>query len=166
MLIGDFQAYPIYKVSIKWTQLDVDHNHRIDNCSTCSLMFKQELSKPEIEGLINKYETSVIKKYPKLDVEFNSKSMVLFEYETWVLHWFCHSTLNHYLTDQDILKSFSEYIDRYKRLNKYDPKYRSLMGADEIWRWRAIDPTDHSKESPPPCRCKTCTDQGVVRIFH
>jgi hypothetical protein len=166
MFIGKFQAYPIYKMSFKWTQLDPKTNQRVDNYSSFERMFKQELTEVEIDELIVKYKSDYSEKYSELDIEFNSGTITFFEYETWTCGWFCHSSFNYHLSNEDILESFSEYVSRYEGLHETDPKYRCLMGADDRWRWTARDPVDHTKESPPPCRCNTCIEQGVVRIFH
>lgn len=116
MFIGKFQAYPIYKIEFKWTQLNPEKTQRINEVTSFKRMFKQELSEDEISKELIIYKESQLNKYPNSDVEFNYESIKFFEYETWVCEWFSHSSLNYHLSNEDILKSFSEYVNRYENL--------------------------------------------------
>ncbi len=40
------------------------------------------------------------------------------------------------------------------------------MGAEDRWRWKGREPNGGDDESDPPCRCKFCKKQGIIRIGH
>lgn len=84
-------------------------------------MFKQELSEDEISKELIRYKELYSNTYPDSDVEFNYESIKFFEYETWVCGWFSHSSLNYHLSNEDILESFSEYVNRYEDYMKMIP---------------------------------------------
>jgi len=87
--------------------------------------------------------------------------------ETWCCGWFQHYTYNTHLSDEELLESFREYVERQRPYicgsdEPYDcylervPKDRRvcLMGAEDHWRWKE------------PCRCEHCRERGVVMIDH
>jgi len=96
--------------------------------------------------------------------KFLGYSVTVAEIETWCQTWFQHVSLNTHLSDDELLESFHQFVDR-KRPADFNlqvlqgPKqegveYYCLMGAEDRWRWKG------------PCRCKHCVEQGIARIDH
>jgi hypothetical protein len=167
---------------------------RIWNSTSWSEMYKEEKTQEELDQLIKewweKYQNSpgwrdsspLSEKHPELQflkVEYK-------EHESWVLDWFQHHTFDVGQTDEEALQSFANYVDRVQKMNqeldrkfgendmieKYKHGYKTLMGAEDRWRWHGADENgnpnnDQGKEdSPPPCRCKYCKELGLLRIGH
>jgi hypothetical protein len=101
------------------------------------------------------------------------------EYETWVQEWFAHRTFDKGQTDDEILTSFEKFVTRKEHVNETESEWVEfetstkegatgymqdkycLMGAEDRWRWKA-----DKDGTNPPCRCKHCKEQGIVRIGH
>ena len=178
--IDDEQAYPIYNVTVRWTQ-DIKSEYdpsdwqvkdlpkgRMYNSTGFRRIYKEEQNiktlKQEIENeWIPKYFNTKVEKHrlpivnPK-DVEIDVKFV---RYETWCLEWFCHKTFDNGRSDEEHLASFERFVRRMQQLGE---KEYCLMGAEDRWRWSGI--TDNGKKTPPPCRCAGCKKAGVVRINH
>lgn len=82
--------------------------------------------------------------------------------DTWCSGWFSHWTFDTGQSDQEVLDSFKEYVERIRYSNLTEREISSLlMGAEDRWRWRGQD-----TQTDPPCRCLACKKHGVVRIDH
>lgn len=91
-------------------------------------------------------------------------SVTMVEIETWYQIWFQHASLNAHLSDNELLESFRQFVNRKRDADfnlrvlrgprQEGVEYYCLMGAEDHWRWKG------------PCRCEHCQEQGVVRIDH
>lgn len=159
--------YPIYFFSASWTQDEKIPGERTKNMTSSHGMFRQEIDDPLEEAF---------KWWDKMDKTkfINIDDLTIdgqFErYDTWCLTWFSHFTFDIGQSDAEVLHSFQEYVDEKLDLNRKNGKLVNgywqepfcLMGAEDRWRWCGAEP-DGSK---PPCRCKFCKEQGVIRIGH
>ena len=168
------EVYPIYKFNAVWVQdcdpkkyEELPENWKIDlpinrfrNSTSGSKMFKEEPSQEELDKFIkdwwDKYSKS--DKLKDLNVELETLNIEYKEHESWIIEWFGHKTFDVGLTDDEVLSSFERFVRRKEELG--EDKY-CLMGANDRWRWKG-----ETEEHSPPCRCKHCKDQGVVRISH
>jgi hypothetical protein len=94
-----------------------------------------------------------------------------FEYlgdDEWCLTWFAHYTFDTGQTDEEILKSFNRFVNKY--MNEIKKTQSSLMGAEDRWRWAGLKYPDGKNAAAiqvdPPCRCEFCKEAGVIRIQH
>lgn len=88
-------------------------------------------------------------------------------WSVWWLTWFQHETFDVGFDDAEVLESFQRHCDREVRKAQYVGKEPCLMGAEDRWRWVGAEPDgDSGDRSTPPCRCKYCKEQGMVRIGH
>lgn len=87
------------------------------------------------------------------------------ERDTWCSGWFSHWTFDTGLSDTEVLSSFQDYVDRIQFSDRSESEIGGLlMGAQDYWRLCAHGPD--GEQTPPPCRCKHCKAQGIVRIDH
>ncbi len=196
-LLPGEQAYPIFHVSAKWSQ-DVTEKDgdmgdrpawqteglpegRLWNGSNWYKMLKDRLTGPgNIAELTREVKEEWWPGYQadekNRDLNFaDLKVTVEFvRWEVWVLTWFQHWTWDVGLTDQDVLESFSRFVDRTEQLNQDEGKMVDgywqepycLMGAEDRCRWHGTKTGDQDERTDPPCRCSHCKEQGVVRIGH
>ena len=176
--IEGVQSYPIYKFTASWHE-DGDAPYpnwkiglpdgKIWNGTGWSKMYKTvpHQKEPELhilnwwekyknEKLVNKNPST-----PLLHVE-------LYEYETWCLDWFQHHTFDTGQTDEEALASFERFVQRKERIirEKGETAY-CLMGAEDRYRWTGSgDDGKLDTNTKPPCRCKYCKEQGMIRIRH
>jgi hypothetical protein len=186
--IEDEVSFPIFSVSAKWLQDETDPETRVkypnwyvdvpegkkSNGTGYDVMKNGPVTLDQIIHETNQWwlKYSQEKQFPnvqdlKLDVRYK-------KHEVWYCTWFCHTTFDLGQTDEQILKSFENYIDRTELLNEklreeQNIVYRDqtpkggecLMGAEDRWRWRG-----ENDNSNPPCRCAGCKKWGVIRINH
>jgi len=179
MEIEGEKAYPIYRISARWIQDgERDHNFewqyeglpegRIRNSTSFYKMWKIRRSRKQLDEFVKKWFNGFLKhkkdiKNPELielKIEFK-------EYETWLLTWFQHQTFDTGQTDQEALWSFERFVMRKEKLiyEKGEEAY-CLMGAEDRWRWHGTVDGDPKNSTDPPCRCKHCKKQGLIRIAH
>ena len=99
---------------------------------------------------------------PKITIKFLWK-------ETWCIDWFSHWTFDEGQSDSEVMLSFASFVDRmesYNRSRNKEEKEYCLMGAEDSWRWHGTKEGDSNERTEPPCRCKYCKEQGVIRIGH
>ncbi len=161
------RSYPIYSFWISFT--DSDHNlsnHR---------MFAEHLSADELDKELQEFiDRGLDQGCIGAEGEYTIRSLNLgiigkgWKYQrgdTWCCQWFNHYTFNTHLTDEELLQSFSEYVNRHKGgLRRHEDAghyrirtgndYVCLMGAQDHWRWKGI------------CRCEHCQARGIVMIDH
>ena len=193
MEIEGEKAYPIYSFVVKWTEdrseatkdfVSPKHPNgyemppdKIRNSMHHTMMFKEELSPKELELFFTeKILPQIIEKHKALNICDISHKIRLVEYEVWVCEWFSHMTFDIGLSDTEVLASFERFVDRTLDKNrklqiKTGDEFagKSLMGADDRWRWYANNPDGSRNETqdiPPPCRCVHCKNHGVIRINH
>jgi hypothetical protein len=168
---NEYPVYPIYKIRYQWPQ-EGEHCPDGTNGTSATVMLR-EPSSTEIARVAMEQASRLAEEhnvaYDEVGVE------VEFErWEEWCCHWFNHHTWDRGLSDADVLASFERYVWRIERLNQQNPRFTEdgfqfdevcLMGAEDRWRWRAAD-DDNGDQVDPPCRCKHCKEQGVVRINH
>ncbi len=149
--------FAIYKIIVKWIERTVDGPKNQDNVLT--FMFKNEQT-PEalLEIATESFDKYIVANSDK-NVSIPTFEFSPVYFDTWVLQWFNHYTLDVGQTDADVLKSFEEFVRRHERANAINGGV--LMGANDRWRWRGADHGD-----PAPCRCQGCKDSGVIRINH
>jgi len=151
------------------------------NGTSMDKMYKEETTIEEVEKEMAKWweyykEKNKEKMKNPTDIDIKIEFM---GYETWVIEWFAHKTFDVGQTDDEILTSFEKFVTRKEYVNETESKWVDfetpieggatgymrekycLMGAEDRWRWKADE-----DGSPPPCRCKHCKEQGIVRIGH
>ena len=180
VIIEGEKAYPIYSFKLKWYEDGNDEGNKnlskdlpagkIWNATNFKKMFKKEQSDEKLiffiiewwNGLVVKEKLS--KKNPSIPVI----KIKLIDREVWCKEWFQHYTFDIGQTNQEVLNSFQKYVDRQiKALRIQKKDISSLMGAEERWRWHGNEPEgDSTTRSEPPCRCKSCEEQGILRIAH
>lgn len=193
-LLPDEKTFPIYVFTAKWAENGVqDPNYpkwfeglpegRIWNSTSDRLMVKEEIGLEELTKKIGewwlKIQESRVKKdvdKEKLkfkpnelkDIELKELVFKLKEHEVWNLTWFQHETFDLGQDDLTVLDSFERFVQRKEELAFNDPDGSyPLMGAEDRWRWHGAEPNgDRNDNSPAPCRCKFCKEQGKIRIAH
>lgn len=174
------QAYPIYQFSAKWhyPNPEIQHGNWIEglpegrawNFANFQKMYKEEPKEGDLNFfIINWWQKYVVDKgLNNKDCSTPILTVTFVENETWCIEWFQHYTFDTGQTNEEALLSFSKFVDRKQLLiyQKGESAY-CLMGAEERWRWRGAAPGGaRNDESNPPCRCKHCKEQGVLRIGH
>jgi hypothetical protein len=177
-------CYPIYDFYATWIEdkkgevyaswsIALPEN-KFWNSTSFRKMYKTEPCNQEL----NKYLIDWWDKYRNNDKMKDKNISVpilkveLFEWETWCLTWFQHETFDVGQSDREALDSFRRFVDRKIILNKKSrfengKDIYCLMGAEDRWRWCGAEPNgDSNSKSEPPCRCKFCKEQGVIRIGH
>lgn len=186
------KTYPIYTFSAHWSQdgkQDMNYpkwheglpEGRIWNGTSFSKMYKEEKTQEELDIIVKEWWEKLIEKKDNIiNPELDYLKSEFKGYETWYLSWFQHETFDDGQTDEEVLQSFADYVDRVQRKNhdidmefgddyseKYKHGYKALMGAEDTWRWHGAEPDGKPEDySPAPCRCKFCKEQGVIRIAH
>jgi len=187
------EKYPIYFFSAKWSQDGVQDpkysnwfkdlpKGRIWNSTGFSKMYKKEKTEKELNGFLNKWWKKFVENkkatHPIINPEILYLKHELKEYNNWNLTWFQHETFDEGQTDEEVLRSFEDYVDsvecknhdiemRHPEEEWFKHGHKCLMGAEDRWRWCGAEPNgDGDDRSPPPCRCKYCKEQGVIRIGH
>jgi hypothetical protein len=175
------KKYPIYRFSARWSQEgewneNYPNHHkglkygRIWNGSSFTKIYKEEKSQDELDAIAREwYKNMVIAKkdtnHPIINPRLKFITAKYVEHNTWCLTWFSHETFDEGQTDAEVLASFEEYVREVENNNRHkewdDDGYITLMGAEDRWRWCADGP-----ETKPPCRCKHCKEQGMIRIGH
>ena len=168
---NEYPVYPIYTIRYRWPQEGKNCPNGTNGTSATVML--REPSPTEIAGkameraILLAEENNVACDEVDVVVEFD-------RWEEWCCHWFNHYTWDTGLSDADVLLSFDRYVWRIERLNMHNPHYTEsgykydevcLMGAEDRWRWRGAN-DDNDDQTDPPCRCKHCKEQGVVRINH
>ena len=177
------KMYPIYEIRGDWHSLGRTEDMgegwyyglpdgRIWNGCSATRMFREELTPEKIREV----ETECCKDWLKSQIEKGKDpqdmvvTMKLARHEHWCLTWFQHWTWRDGRSDKEILDSFQEYVFRIEDLNRERPQNEQicLMGAEDRWRWKGSKTGGNGPEddTDPPCNCKHCKEQGVVRIGH
>ena len=187
--------FPIYRIVARWTQDAKPGAPMLKNKSdTAGLLpgrvrnmtsfYRMERSrndfqiKQKVQKWWQEYRLDGITrpKLTRLSVDF-------LYYESWCVSWFSHWTFDTGQDDPEALASFHRYVDRVKLYNETHGEwitYRHegvdtrrwseaicLMGAEDSWRWKAAsEDNPDNPDATPPCRCKHCKKQGVLRIGH
>lgn len=160
---------------------------RIWNSTGTFKMFREVPTRYSLQLSIRDVWAALVKKAEEEGKHTNPIPSLLsyrFErWETWCGSWFSHWTLDAGQDDAAALRSFGNFVRRMERLNHeegYLRKYTTddgeehsywadaycLMGAEDRWRWHGTEDGDTEKRTDPPCRCKHCKAQGVIRIGH
>lgn len=188
------KEFPIYSFSARWSQdgkQDPEYpkwyeglpEGRIWNSTSFSKMFKEEQTQEFLDNYIKEWWDKYVKnknegKFPIINPELQYLKAEFKEWEVWVLTWFQHETFDIGQTNEEVLKSFSNYVYRVKSKNEkiernfpesewYQNGYKTLMGAEDHWRWHGSEPDGKPNDhSPAPCRCRFCKEQGIIRIGH
>lgn len=158
------KKYPIYKFYAKWNQDNYENNG-----TGIRKMYREEPSIEQLENDLSTYKQTITnsqieKGHPVTEwLEIGYK---YFEHESWVLQWFNHMTYNQFDTDEEVERSFWNFIDRKMIQNRenghgeteqfnYENKnpFYCFMGAEDRWRWKI-------------CRCEHCQAQKKITIDH
>jgi hypothetical protein len=187
ILIDGEKAYPIYSINARWSQEGDQSTYspawyeglpegRIWNGTGFKKMFKEEQTEESLNKFLNdwweKYIKDEIDSMQIVNLVLEKLEITFYENETWFLTWFSHETFDNGQTDEEALQSFKKYVTRKEELNYKSQQEKGedvccLMGAEDRWRWRGADANgEYSEDSPAPCRCKFCKEQGVLRIAH
>ena len=161
------KKFPIYRFSARWNQDDYENNG-----SGFSTMYKEEPTTEQLENDLNAYKQSITNKQNEEGhhvTEWLEATYKYVEHEAWSPLWFGHMTYNQFETNEEVERSFLEFIDRKMTQNKknghyetemnYDVPYNPdkpfycFMGAEDKWRWEI-------------CRCEHCQARGKITIDH
>lgn len=187
-LLPGEKAYPLFGIRTRWTQdrTEQDTNPspwqtkgapdgRLWNSICSNIQMPKHYDE---RAVANEHLTiwwpkfKATEKYRDLHVADLRFSITFRRWEVWCITWFQHWTWDVGLTDQQVLESFSRYVLRTEILNeramwdgaKQEPY--CLMGAEDRYRWHGTKTGEPDEQTDPPCRCKHCKKQGVVRIGH
>lgn len=159
--INGFKVFPIYKIKI-----DFMSNEEFESYAH-SILAKEDLTTEGIQRYVDDLWSQLVEKDSKSENPKNIKlvasSSILEGYDSWKLTWFSHMTYDLGQSDEEVLRSFEDFVSR----NEYhgpdmDLKAsRCLMGAEDRWRWRG-----EKDDSPAPCRCEGCKNHELIRINH
>jgi len=177
------QAYPIYAFAAKFIE-DGKHDPkyiwmheglpegRIWNTIQEYRMFRQELTSSKLYREAEQWWTNYQKTRADKHCSDWIVTVLFVRYETWCGSWFQHWTFDTGQSDEQTLASFGRFVCRMTPLcNRHrelpiDQQY-CLMGAEDRWRWHgASEDGGTSITTDPPCRCRYCKKQGVIRIAH
>lgn len=184
--IDGYPAWPIARISVKFPidliqdlkhvrrspESDLPHNRRWTLHSLSTMQRHVGFSHGEAyAAAIDLFEHArSSEQYEGLHPGGDPIIKIRFEgYETWMLSWFQHETIDVGLSDREILDSFERYVWRKRTQKAHAGRDESegLMGAEDRWRWcGAGDDGAPDTRTSPPCRCRHCRSQGVVRIGH
>jgi len=161
---------------------------RIWNGTGCCRMFKEPQSRQQLMVCLNALWTANAVEKAAEKGKWGNPAPCLLSYrferwETWCGGWFSHHTFDTGQTDSEALASFKRFVWRMERLNDEETTYETftgsdgkehtiphapycLMGAEDRWRWCGSEDGSPDKRTDPPCRCKFCKEQGVIRIGH
>ena len=156
------KKFPIYKFKADW---DLEDGTR--DGTSWWFMFKQDPTEDELNEVLEKHRLARVLKQENLNKSISNyiSSYEFVEYESWCLHWFNHYTYNLFETDEEVEKSFYNFIDRKYYQNKVNDHYKTerkegnnnpfycFMGAEDHWRWKI-------------CRCEHCQKLGKITIDH
>jgi hypothetical protein len=146
------------------------------NGVTIERMYRESTTLEQAEDDARLWWPKYLAKNPKPDICDLTLSATYKQSEVWVISWFSHWTFDVGLSDRDVLESFERFVRRMENRIRRET-YRDgdgiehspycLMGAEDRYRWRgrAADGSP-DPDSPPPCRCVQCKEQGVLRIDH
>jgi len=185
--IPEERRYWIYSMRVDFEHLHHDGSHEHcrrapDGWCINGFSFKRLASKHEIKAplsILREWCRRAIgksAKYRKVR-KVVMKAELIMRAEWW-LSWFQHETFDVGQTNEDALSSFRHYVwwaegqgKRYVRGEDgnllYDLPVVQLMGAEDDWRWCGSEPDgENDARSDPPCRCKHCKRQGLIRIGH
>lgn len=184
------KKFPIYSFSARWSEDGIqDPNRpkwyeglpegRVWNSTGFSKMFREEQTQEQLDTFINDWWGKYIEsqsveniqkhRHPIINPQLAELKHSYKHHETWVLTWFSHETFDLGQTDGEALQSFENYVRRIEELNLGKEIFDQicLMGAEDRWRWHGSDPDGKpNQDVPPPCRCKYCKEQGLIRIGH
>ncbi len=179
------KTYPIYQVSVRWSQDITNKDRDLPDWMTEGLPKGKMLNSiswyemPQrdvsfdaliLEAKMDWWPTFKIKCAEKIKNTSDLKITVKFQrYETWCPNWFSHWTWDTGLEDNEILKSFQDYVYRTQDLNRKEGKMKNgyfqepycLMGAEDYYRWKSQE-----EGGQPPCRCSACKKRGIISIDH
>ncbi len=177
--------YPIYSFAVRWAEdgeQNPEYKHRreglpdgrIWNGMQSYHMFRKPLSEKELNEKAREWWTkgrdaegrnerpSIASKNPGDCVV----TALFVRNETWCGSWFGHWTFDNGQTDEEVLASFTAFVDRMMLLQDQDRNAYCLMGAEDRYRWCGTKTGEPDERTDPPCRCKHCKEQGVIRIGH
>ncbi len=156
------KKFPIYKYWATWKQDDLDYN----NGFSSSIMFKEYKTEDELNKLLQEIiQKNAYEKYTDKNPVLIDSGIEFKEEESWCLRWFNHYTYNLFKTDEEVKKSFNEFIERKIKQNWENGHYQTerkegnsnpfycFMGAEDRWRWNI-------------CRCEHCQEVGKITIDH
>ncbi len=171
-------SYPIYRISMKWIQpREPDKEYTkwqiadapsgmVYNSTSFDKAFKEKPNNSEIDKVARS-------NWERTKEKYNAESPVIIihflENETWWLTWFQHVTFDIGQSDEEVLASFRRYVRRkmIEGEREHSDSSYLLMGADDEYRWHGAEPDGKPENrSKPPCRCKFCKEQGLIRIAH
>lgn len=185
--------YPQYSVEVRWEEDGEPMSEawagsepgRCKNSTSRSLMFKEDPGEAEVmrETTEEWWPQFLVAEQrgdkPKIGERNPGPPEVMVTRlpdESWMVSWFEHWTFDVGQTDREALDSFERFVRRYERyqdhpshyIKELGDGYRSLMGAEDRWRWNggATGMFGPEERKPPPCRCEHCKAQGVIRIGH
>lgn len=170
--MNEEKKYYIYSINARWLELrKSDHDYviwQIENAPENKFWdytqfykaFKEKPKENELYKIVREWWIKYQAKHPTY--EFPIIIISFYEYESWWIEWFQHATFDIGQTNKEALDSFESFVRR--QLNKDKP---CLMGAEDRWRWCGFEPDGKPENrSKPPCRCKYCKEQGLIRIGH
>jgi hypothetical protein len=203
--MDEYKKYPIYKFTV-WVK-DSIPGSEVEQSIQSGRMFKEEQTRETLDNMKLEFIKSILSreewtistkpnKYEKMTAKqaglYSTKSEVTYEpaYESWMLTWFSHETIDNGEDDTYFYNSFMDFCQRMKRRNQEEGEMKTfpsgnrywdepvcLMGAEDVWRWGSWKYDEGFDEKNPdtgkihrsekvPCRCIYCKKRGVVQINH
>jgi len=132
-------AYPVWSISARW------NNESYQNNSTSFVVsFRRNFSDASMNRWAARWFRSMVaRKYPGEQIEPIEIKVTSMGKRVWFLNWFCHKSLNRFDTEEQAFESFDRYLIGIGRLDDgyhvTDLEGRTLMGADDRWRWKYCD---------------------------
>ena len=167
------KTYPIYRFTARWSEISKDKSYeeypnwkkglpkdRIWNSTSWTKMYKEEQDLKELEGWMMQWWDEYLTKKDNEDkaMKLLYLKVEFFEHETWHPTWFQHETFDEGQTDEEVLKSFENFVRRKEALNRKRQWEEGkdeycLMGAEDRWRWEV-------------CHCEHCEKNEWTIINH
>ena len=188
-MVTTYPVYPQYDIGAKWIEPipadklnDPFYIHpcrQVEgqmgyfwNSTSFSRMYRTDPTEEGVRKNINEWwEKYRVEK--NIAIETCEMQITRQSDEEWCITWFSHYTFDTGQTDQEVLDSFWDFLMRkgvrigMGEYGTYDPNAYCAMGAEDRWRWCGSSDGSHDGDrTDPPCRCKHCKDQGVIRIGH
>jgi len=158
------KKFPIYKFTARWNQDDYQNNS-----TSLNAMYKENPTEEKLNSDLKEFKNHIIQKQIKNNQPVTEWLELKYKYiedEIWMLNWFSHMTYNQFEKDEDVERSFWQFIDRkmisnrqngHGEIEKYDDgdkdTFYCFMGAEDRWRWKI-------------CRCEDCVRLGKITIDH
>lgn len=176
--VSEDRAYWIYYISSHWRyRAPNDEKYPTwapdaeglrPNGSATVLAFKTEQTDEQLQECAARHAESICEheaERGRLEVKGLTMKVCLMARAEWWEKWFNHFTFDVGQSDEEVLRSFSDYVAWVQGLQEggrvpSGHPLACLMGAEDRWRWKGAD------GGIAPCRCEGCKKNGLIGINH